>query len=168
MCISVDENEALAARLVAMLTEKALTLATAESCTGGLVAKYITDQPGASVVFGTGLVTYANSAKIRLLGVPEDLLAKWGAVSEPVARAMASGARRTGESDIGLGITGVAGPGGGTEEKPLGLVHMAVAFRGGMRHFVMQPQGGYPGRDVVRHKAAACAMRLVLECVDTL
>ncbi len=168
MCVSVDENEVLAARLVAMLTEKAITLATAESCTGGLVAKYITDQPGASAVFGTGLVTYANSAKTRLLGVPEDMLAKWGAVSEPVARAMACGARRTGESDIGLGITGIAGPGGGTAEKPLGLVHLAVASRGGVRHFAMLPQGDYPGRDAVRRKAAACAMRLVLECAEAL
>jgi len=107
------------------------TLATAESCTGGNLAHRITNVPGASAVFMQGFVTYADEAKSRALGVPADLIREHGAVSEPVARAMAEGALRETGADFALATTGIAGPGGGTPEKPVGLVFIALAARGG-------------------------------------
>lgn len=104
-----------------------LTVACAESCTGGLICALLTEIPGASEVFTHGFVTYANQAKIRMLGVPEALLEANGAVSEPVARAMAEGALAVAGVDLALATTGIAGPGGGTPAKPVGLVHIAVA-----------------------------------------
>ena len=121
--VDVDNLESVVVRL---LREKGLHLATAESCTGGLVAKLITDVSGASEVFGMGLVTYANEAKMKLLGVPAAMLEEHGAVSEPVARSMAEGVREVSGSELGIGITGVAGPTGGTPEKPVGLVYLAA------------------------------------------
>jgi nicotinamide-nucleotide amidase len=106
------------------------TIATAESCTGGLVAGRITNVPGSSAVFRYGWVTYANEAKTAELGVPAELLARHGAVSEQVARAMAEGALRASNADIAVAVTGIAGPDGGTPEKPVGLVWFAVARRG--------------------------------------
>lgn len=103
------------------------TLATAESCTGGLLAGRITEVPGSSDYFLEGAVTYSNEAKARQLGVPKDLIEAHGAVSEEVAKAMAEGVRRLAGSTFGIGITGIAGPGGGTEEKPVGLVYVALA-----------------------------------------
>ncbi len=103
------------------------TLAAAESCTGGLLSARLTDVPGASAAFLGGVVTYSNQAKEELVGVPRELLVEHGAVSEPVARAMADGVRRRFKSTWGVGITGVAGPSGGTPDKPVGLVHWAVA-----------------------------------------
>jgi nicotinamide-nucleotide amidase len=110
-----------------LLGRRGETLATAESCTGGLISGALTDVPGASDVFSGGVVTYSNDAKERLIGVPHELLVQHGAVSEEVARAMAEGVRRRFEADWGIGITGIAGPSGGTEEKPVGLVHWAAA-----------------------------------------
>ena len=143
------------------LIRRGLTLTTAESCTGGLLAKRITDQPGASAVFGTGLVTYANEAKIRLLGVPEDMLRAHGAVSPEVARCMAENARTRYNSDFGLGITGIAGPDGGTPEKPVGLVYIALGAEDGVRLRVMRPQGRSLGRDWTRNRAASHALDLL-------
>jgi PncC family amidohydrolase len=102
-------------------------LALAESCTGGLLAKRLTDKAGSSAYFVEGLVTYSNEAKERLLGVPHDLLVEHGAVSEPVARAMAESARKNAGTDYGLSVTGIAGPDGGTEEKPVGLVFVGLS-----------------------------------------
>jgi len=116
----------LQSALVARLIEKKLTVATAESCTGGAVSKAITDVPGASAVFGCGMCTYSNEMKIKLLGVSEQTLAKHGAVSAQTAQEMAKGIREASGADIGIGITGLAGPGGGTTQKPIGLVYMAV------------------------------------------
>ena len=103
------------------------TLATAESCTGGLLAGRITEVPGSSEYFLEGVVTYSNEAKMRMLGVPAELIEHHGAVSEEVARAMAEGVRSRAGSTFGIGITGIAGPGGGTDEKPVGLVYIALA-----------------------------------------
>jgi len=106
-----------------------LKVATAESCTGGLIAAAITEIPGSSDVYERGFVTYSNEAKAELLGVPPDMIATLGAVSEPVARAMAAGALANSHADIAVAVTGIAGPGGGTPEKPVGLVYVGAAKR---------------------------------------
>jgi nicotinamide-nucleotide amidase len=105
-------------------------LATAESCTGGLIAALLTEIPGSSDVVERGFVTYSNEAKSEELGVPGDLIAAHGAVSEPVARAMAEGALSHSHADLAVSVTGVAGPGGGSAAKPVGLVHLGLARRG--------------------------------------
>ncbi len=110
-----------------LLSVRGLTLALAESCTGGLVGHWITNVPGSSTYYLGGVVAYASSVKVSLLGVPSDLLSRYGAVSEETALAMARGARRTLSADVGLAVTGIAGPGGGTDEKPVGLVFIALA-----------------------------------------
>lgn len=120
-------DESMEVALGKALRSVGRTIATAESCTGGLIASRITDVPGASEYFLQGFVTYSNRAKTELLGVPPELLAKHGAVSEPVARAMAEGCRRVARSDYAIAVTGIAGPSGGTPEKPVGLVYIAVA-----------------------------------------
>ena len=120
-------EENMEAALGRALREAGRTLATAESCTGGLIASRITDVPGASDYFVEGLVTYSNEAKTALLGVPEALIAEHGAVSGPVARAMAEGCRQRAKADYSIAVTGIAGPSGGTPEKPVGLVYIAVA-----------------------------------------
>ncbi|MHC4713554.1 MAG: competence/damage-inducible protein A [Planctomycetota bacterium] len=121
-----EDGETLEGAVVKGLLSKGLTLAVAESCTGGLLAKRITDVPGASDCFLEGIVAYHNAAKIDLLNVPAELIEKHGAVSEEVAAAMAEGVRRCAKSDFALSTTGVAGPSGGTPEKPVGLVYIAV------------------------------------------
>lgn len=121
------ELVALAERLQARMLQAGLTLATAESCTGGLVAHAITEVSGSSGYFHGGFVTYANEVKRDQLGVPEEVLAAHGAVSAQVARAMAEGARSRIGTDVGVAITGIAGPEGGSAEKPVGLTYVAVA-----------------------------------------
>lgn len=120
-------DETLTGATARMLTAAGLTVAVAESCTGGLIAKLLTDQPGSSAFFERGAVTYANAAKTGWLKVPAPLLAKAGAVSADCARAMALGVRRAAGSDLGLAVTGIAGPDGGTPEKPVGTVFLALA-----------------------------------------
>jgi len=122
-------DESLEEVVVQLLRTKGLTLAMAESCTGGFLAHRITNVPGASEIFSTGYVTYSNAAKSQAAGVSKNLIAKHGAVSEPVAQAMAEGSRHTAGTDFGIGITGIAGPGGGSEEKPVGTVFIALADR---------------------------------------
>lgn len=107
-----------------------MKLATAESCTGGLIAGALTEIPGSSEILDRGFVTYSNEAKQEMLGVPADMLAAHGAVSEHVARAMAEGALERSRADIAVSVTGIAGPGGGSDAKPVGLVHLACACRG--------------------------------------
>ncbi|NNF07834.1 MAG: CinA family nicotinamide mononucleotide deamidase-related protein [Candidatus Eisenbacteria bacterium] len=124
-------TQSLAAALGEALVQRSQSLAIAESCTGGAIAAMITAVPGASRYFLEGAVTYSNQAKVRVLGVPERLLEEHGAVSEPVARAMAEGLRARSGADFALATTGIAGPGGGTEDKPVGLVHMALAHARG-------------------------------------
>lgn len=125
------DGESLERVLVQTLIDRGLTLAVAESCTGGLIANRITDISGSSATFLVGFVTYSNQAKKELLGVDEQLLNKYGAVSEQTARAMAEGARRVSGADVAISVTGIAGPTGGTAEKPVGLVYMALSSADG-------------------------------------
>jgi len=125
--IFANEDEELSSVVIALLRERRQTLALAESCTGGYVANQLTNVPGASAVFLGGLVTYSNEAKQVLLGVPGEILEEHGAVSEPVARLMADGAKGRFNSDYALSVTGIAGPGGGTPDKPVGTVFIALA-----------------------------------------
>ena len=113
------------------LTEKGLTVAVAESCTGGLIANRITDVPGASAYFVAGFVTYSNRMKEKILAVPPGIIDEKGAVSEETARRMAEGARTVAATNVGLAVTGIAGPSGGTKEKPVGLVYMGLATEKG-------------------------------------
>ena len=122
-----EEGETLEAAVVRLLGQRRLTVAVAESCTGGRLASRITDVPGASAVFLGGCITYSNDLKQRLLGVPAEALSQHGAVSEPMARLMAEGARTRTGADFALAVTGIAGPSGGTPEKPVGTVFIALA-----------------------------------------
>jgi len=122
-----DRDDTLEAVVATLLDRDGATVSTAESCTGGLLAERLTRVPGSSGYFHGGVVAYSNEFKTRLLGISEELIATAGAVSEPVARAMAQGVRTRYGTDFGIGITGIAGPGGGTDAKPVGTVHIAVA-----------------------------------------
>lgn len=148
-------------RVVSLLIEKNKKIATAESCTGGLLAKRITDISGSSLVFEMGTVTYANSVKELLLDVPHDMLAKYGAVSEPVARKMAEGIVKKSGADIGVGITGIAGPSGGTEEKPVGLIYIAISDGENTWVTKRNPIGRTKSREWHRHCAASQALDMV-------
>jgi nicotinamide-nucleotide amidase len=144
--------------VLALCRERGLSLATAESCTGGMVAERLTSVPGSSDVFVGSVVAYANEVKERELGVPAALLAEHGAVSEEVAVAMARGARERLGADVAVAVTGIAGPGGGTAEKPVGLVHLAVAGPDGE----LSATTSYPGdRDGIRRRATVTALHLV-------
>ncbi len=153
--------ESLEEVVVGLLRERGEEVATAESCTGGMLAMRITNIPGSSAVFRTGLVTYANETKTRLLHVPSDMLARHGAVSEEVARAMAEGVRKDAGSTYGIGITGIAGPDGGSAEKPLGLVFLALATPDETYCCKMQPKGIYRGRNFVRERSAGKALDML-------
>jgi nicotinamide-nucleotide amidase len=120
-------TDSLEAKIVRLLTERNQTLSLAESCTGGYLAHRVTNVPGASAIFTIGFVTYSNEAKQKFLGVRAETLREHGAVSEPVAREMAEGARRVSSTDFAIAVTGIAGPGGGSAEKPVGTVFIAVA-----------------------------------------
>lgn len=154
----------LAEKVLDACRAKELMVATAESCTGGLVAALLTSVAGSSHVVDRGFVTYTNQAKTDLVGVPADLFPKVGAVSEEVARAMAEGAVAHSLAQIGVGITGIAGPGGGTADKPVGLVHIAVARKGKTtRH----ERRVFPGdRQAVRQASAQRALEMILDVAD--
>ena len=149
----------LAERLQELCLGRGLTVATAESCTGGLLASAITDVSGSSGYFRGGIVAYANEVKVAQAGVPPELIERHGAVSEEVAEALADGARSRLEADVGVGITGIAGPGGGSEEKPVGLVWLSVARESSepLTRSVTLPGG----RADVRDRASTVAMHMV-------
>lgn len=163
--INVDSLEQLAVNL---LSERKMTIATAESCSGGLLAKRITDIPGSSQVFEMGAVTYANRIKTLLLGVPEELLEKHGAVSEEVAAAMAEGVRKKAGSDIGIGITGIAGPDGGTEEKPVGLIYVGLSDQAGTVVRKVKVFSQRRPRSYYRYTAASFALDMVRRRLEEL
>jgi len=140
------------------LARQGKTIAVAESCTGGLLAKLLTDHPGSSKYFTYGWITYSNEAKISELGVPAELIQQYGAVSEQVARAMAIGARKKAGTDYAISITGIAGPAGGTEQKPVGLVYISVDSENGcdtQRCFF------YHGRRFIRLRAAQTVLNIL-------
>lgn len=144
-------------------------VATAESCTGGMVAALLTSVAGSSDVFERGFVTYSNEAKTGLLGVPAEIIALYGAVSEETACAMAEGALARSKADIAIAVTGIAGPSGGTPEKPVGLVWFGAAYRrkrdGGQEVLHQSKRFGDLGRARVRVEAAATALKLVLTAI---
>lgn len=146
--------------LLADCREAKLRIVTAESCTGGLIAALLTEIPGSSDVVERGFVVYSNEAKRDALGVPGDLIADFGAVSEPVARAMAEGALNNSRAQISVAVTGIAGPGGGTPMKPVGLVHFGAARRG--RNIIHDMQNfGDMGREKIRMKSVEIALELL-------
>jgi len=165
MSTAATDNDlaALAAALGRRLEGRGEQLACAESCTGGWLAKVVTDLPGSSAWFGWGFVTYANAAKMRLLGVPEQLLQAHGAVSEPVARAMAEGARAASGADLAIAVTGIAGPSGGTADKPVGTVWFAWAAPTGTHaeHLVLSGD-----RETIRRHSVAHALRGALTVLE--
>ncbi|MGN8095938.1 CinA family protein [Methylobacterium sp. 22177] len=158
----VDDAELLARAeaLVAAYAADGRTVATAESCTGGLVAGLLTAVPGSSAVLERGFVTYSNEAKAEAIGVPMHLIRRHGAVSEAVARAMAAGALAASRASVAVAITGIAGPGGGSAEKPVGLVHFGLGQRDGeTRH--LERRYGDLGRAGIRRAAVADALGLL-------
>ncbi len=149
-----------AAALVREMTARRWRVATAESCTGGLVAGLLTEIAGSSAVLERGFVTYSNEAKAEMLGVPAALIVAEGAVSEPVARAMADGALARSHGDVAVSVTGIAGPGGETATKPVGLVHFGLAQTGApTRH--LERRYGDLGRGAVRTRAVEDALALL-------
>ena len=142
--------ENLPEMVVRALTEKKLTISAAESCTGGMFAKMVTDIPGSAVVIMESYVTYANVAKTKILGVKKETLDEYGAVSEQTVREMAQGLYKVSGSNVCAVFSGIAGPGGGTKEKPVGLVYTAVCFNGEITVYKLQLPGG---RNDVRTQA---------------
>jgi nicotinamide-nucleotide amidase len=159
------ETEAAAMALLDLCKTKKLMVATAESCTGGLVAGALTDIAGSSAVVDRGFVTYTNEAKREMLGVPSDTLSGFGAVSRETAEAMARGALGNADADIVVSITGIAGPGGGSPEKPVGLVHFAAASRGG-RLMHRERRFGDIGRAEVRRRSVLEALAMLTELAN--
>jgi nicotinamide-nucleotide amidase len=155
-----DDIASLAAETIAALKAAGMTVATAESCTGGLIAGALTSVSRSSDVVYGGFVTYANEAKIAMIGVPFGMLRQFGAVSKEVAMAMADGAIAAAGTHLAVAVTGIAGPDGGTADKPVGLVHFSVATEHGTTHL----KKVFPGnRDEVRHATVVQALRLVLK-----
>ncbi|MCC2650089.1 MAG: damage-inducible protein CinA [Microvirga sp.] len=153
-----------AAALLGAYRQRGLKIATAESCTGGLVAALLTEISGSSTVVERGFVTYSNEAKTELIGVPADLIANDGAVSERVARAMAEGALGHSRADVAVAITGVAGPTGGTATKPVGLVHFGLA-RKDAPTIHLERRYGDLGRENVRRRAVEDALSLLEQAI---
>jgi nicotinamide-nucleotide amidase len=165
----MNEVTAAATELVNLCIERKLTIATAESCTGGLVAGAITEVPGSSAVLDRGFVTYSNDAKQQMLGVPAVTLRDYGAVSRQTAEAMAQGALTKAKVDLAVSITGIAGPGGGTAEKPVGLVHFAAVTRDGTTMHAAPRYRGENGdltRAEIRRKSVLQALAMLKELAE--
>jgi len=159
-----QDVDTLIAQLAAQLSEKKLMVATAESCTGGLIAKSLTDLAGSSDWFERGFVTYSNAAKIEMIGVPESVIAEYGAVSEAVANSMASGARHHSAAECSIAVTGVAGPAGGSDEKPIGTVWISVAIK----DQVFTQKYLFAGdRDAIRQATMLQAIQNLLQLLKT-
>jgi nicotinamide-nucleotide amidase len=159
------ELRAAATAVLDACRARGLKVATAESCTGGLVAGALTDIAGSSDVLDRGFVTYSNEAKQQMLGVPADILRNHGAVSRQTAEAMARGALGRANADLVVAITGIAGPGGGNDDKPVGLVHFAAASRSGkLTHH--EARYGDIGRAEVRHKSVLQALAMLKEIAE--
>jgi nicotinamide-nucleotide amidase len=161
----MDEVLAAATALIKLCIDKKLTIATAESCTGGLVAGALTDVPGSSAVLDRGFVTYSNNAKQQMLGVSANTLRGYGAVSRQTAEAMAQGAMEKAKVDLAVAITGIAGPGGGSADKPVGLVHFAAVSRSGATLHAVKRYGDI-GRAEVRHKSVLRALAMLQELAE--
>jgi nicotinamide-nucleotide amidase len=157
-----SESRALARSLLDLCRMRKLTIATAESCTGGLVAGALTDIPGSSDVIDRGFITYSNEAKRAMLGVKASTLEAFGAVSKETATQMAVGALERADVDLAVSITGIAGPGGATPGKPVGLVHFAAAARDG-RIIFREMRFGAIGRSAVRERSVMEALRMLME-----
>jgi PncC family amidohydrolase len=155
-------TKSLEKEILTVFTSKSLRLSTAESCTGGLISHRLSNVPGSSAYLLGGVVAYSNSAKVSLLGVRPDDLDRHGAVSEPVARAMAEGANAAFGSTVGVGVTGIAGPDGGTPEKPVGLVYVSVASPSGTIVAKCHFSGS---RESIKEQTTEKAMMMVLESV---
>ena len=156
-----DDIAALAQQVITEAAARGLMTATAESCTGGLVAGALTAIAGSSAVVDRGFVTYSNEAKSDLVAVPAGLIEAHGAVSEPVARAMAAGAVARSRAQVSVAVTGIAGPGGGSDDKPVGLVHFAAAGPAGVIH--AERRFGDIGREAVRLESVRVALGLLLD-----
>jgi nicotinamide-nucleotide amidase len=162
--LSDDRIRALAEAVLTRCREKKLMIATAESCTGGLIAGALTDIAGSSDVVERGFVTYSNRAKTEMLGVPAALIGRHGAVSAEVARAMASGALEHAPVELAVAVTGIAGPGGGSADKPVGLVHLATARRG---EELQSEHHVFPGdRDAIRRATVERALELLIAAAE--
>ncbi len=158
--------ESLEEAIILKYAEKGLTIACAESCTGGLVSKRLTDIPGSSYVLMGGAVTYSNESKTKLLSVPEDILHSHGAVSARCAEYMAMGAAKLFGTDVAVSTTGIAGPDGGTDEKPVGLVYVGIYRNGETTSHKLMLGGRNRDRAYIRHMAASHALKLALDCCE--
>lgn len=160
------DDETLESAVARILTERKATISLAESCTGGLLAKRLTDLPGSSAYFKEGLVTYSNEAKERLLGVPGEMIEEYGSVSEPVAKKMAEGVRRLAGADYALSVTGVAGPDGGTEEKFVGLVWVGISDKDGVFAKRLDLSAWARSRSSIRERSANAAFDILRQRLD--
>ncbi|MBJ6986248.1 MULTISPECIES: CinA family protein [unclassified Devosia] len=154
-----------AKRVISALSDRKLSIVTAESCTGGMIAAALTDVPGSSAALFGGFITYSNEAKASMIHVQPRLIQDYGAVSNQVARAMADGARNTANADIAVSSTGIAGPDGGSDKKPVGLVYVAVSTE--LATVVIEHQFGDIGRDEIRKATVEAALELVLQVVSS-
>lgn len=154
-----------AKQVIDFLTAAKKTIVTAESCTGGMIAAALTDVPGSSAAFYGGYVVYANTAKSRMIHVQARLIRDYGAVSNQVARAMADGARNTAHADFAVAVTGIAGPDGGSEKKPVGLVYVAVSSE--LATVVIEHKFGALGRDAIRKASVQAALDLIMQVLTS-
>lgn len=158
-----DTLSALSSKLGAVLFERKLILALAESCTGGWIAQCVTDIPGSSQWFDRGFVTYSNEAKMEMLGVKEQTLQTFGAVSNETVTEMVKGALTHSRADIALAVTGIAGPGGGSQEKPVGLIYLAWQMRG--RACAVKEQHYIGSRQQIRYQTVQSALQFLIQAI---